>query len=261
MEWWGGHGRGPRRSVELWEGPRGIQAWDGGRWAPGHCVVWRPRVCHPSCWPKKHPFMLARDPPRALAAGPSGATPRTLLLQPAGNLTHIQSVPGGASSPTCYPCCPASPWRPLHPGCPLCGPGGRLASGVSALLLVLFPPKKILRPRVPSCCVPWPQVSLNSGLVNFPSHCSTRLPPGPEGFRKGPPALASRAAAVWLSVLGAMPPELVLVTCPQRPQLVCPAPPHATQVSPGSGGHLVHDHTGLALCPQEETAQVPQGVA
>lgn len=174
------------------------------------------------------------------------------------NLTRIQSVPGGAPSPTRCPCCPASPWHPQNPGCPLCGPGGHLASGVSALLLVLFPPKETLRPRVPSCCVPWPHVSLSSGLVNFPSHRSTRLPPGPWGASGK--ALASRGASVWLSVWGVMPPELVLVTCPQTPQLVCP-PTHATQVSPGSGGHLVRDHTGLALCPQEEAVQVPQGVS
>ena len=65
-EWRGGHSRGPRRSVELWEGPQGIQAWDSegeavpevGTWSPLGVVApnqtW-PWKSHRSCWSKKHP--------------------------------------------------------------------------------------------------------------------------------------------------------------------------------------------------------------
>lgn len=65
-EWRGGRSRGPRRTVELWEGPQGIQAWDSGgeavpevgTWSPPSVVApnqtW-PWKSHPSCWSKKHP--------------------------------------------------------------------------------------------------------------------------------------------------------------------------------------------------------------
>lgn len=265
MEWRGGHGRGPRRSVELWEGPWGIQAWDSRerlcrKWAPGHRPAWQPRIRHgpgsatcpaglrniPSRWPVT--FSLARDPHGALAAGPSRATSRDSALADRGQSNPRTECPWGCPQPlTLPPAARPATGTPSAPAAPPCGPGNRLVPCFSPvdsmLLLVLPPPKKALCAWAPSCCLPWPQASLSSGLMSFPSHHPARLPPGPRGASGQTPALASRGAGAAECAGGH-------VACPQRPHLACPPPPRHPGL-PGSGAARCVSTQGLSCVPKK----------
>ena len=174
--------------------------------------------------------------------------PGTLLLQTAGNLTRVQSVPGGAPSPTCYCLLPGQPLA--LPAPQLHRPVVRGTAGCPAwpqwtLCCCWF----CFHLRRPPCLGSFLLSPLAPGVPQLWAHEFPLPPPcqasprALRGFRKDPPSPRLPRCRCVAECVGGD------VTCPQRPQLVCPPPWHAGLS--GSGATRCVSTLGLSCVPKK----------